>query len=946
MEPATTEFVKAVIAASWQGGLVILLILLVRPVLGVWVPARWRYLLWTLALIRLLVPAFLLPPTPVSFQNVPAVQNPLERAELAIEGTAIRPPISREHISQGPGEGELAGLEPLIVSPTAQSGNRFWKIAALLWAAGAATLGAFVLVATFALHRRLRRDGGSVSDEVARIWEDCCSQLSLRDAPRLVVTRFVESPALLGVFRPLLLIPRRALPTFSRENWEHVFMHELAHYRLRDHWTQALQIVALCAHWFNPLVWIGFRYLRADRELAADEWALRNLREGSAMAYGSTLLKILSPRAATSFRPSLIGIGESAEQLKNRLRRIGAFAPRRAIGTAAGAAVSLILAVVVLGRQLNDADLSAYAGLEPAQIFVMAAANGDLAVMRRMLDEEVDINSKAGLSGEQTALAAAAAANQLEAVRLLLTKGAELKANNAPSPALVAALEHGWPECARYLSSKGATCEASLLAAANGDLAAIERALAAGRDAESLKQLRAIAAVNGRTEVFSRLFDVIRTTHDLEHWELGREVVARTIARGHREVIESMITRLVFVHYPSVMRLAGATAQNQGMREWLAAKGVEVPAYSDGERLIDGVERQNLPEMRRLLDAGVDANFRGESSWTALTRASITGHEAGVKLLLERGADPNTVKHPGSDYTPLCFAKTTRIADMLFAAGAKLDAELYGGTAHQIHYPTSHGPAAVVKWFLDHGVDPTKVKTSDEPTLLFGARSAEIVQMLLEKGVSVTPVDQLQGRTALHHLEYRKDPAKVAEVLLRFVANPNARDKYGTTPLHTAPDGLTIDVLVKAGADLTVKDDAGNSVFVCRRADQRGRIETLRRLGLPSDLKTDGEKLLQCAIMDDQRALAKELLDRGLIPAARFEAGTYPEFSALSAAIMGAKHEIALMLRAAGAKDVGELSEAAARGDIPRMEALLAAGANVNEQAGSGETPLWFAVHR
>src|SRR5689334_17962469 len=77
---ATSDPLQAVLEASWQGSLVILFILLVRPLLGLRVPPRWRTWLWALVLVRLLVPAFLLPPSPASIQNIRAVDRPFEVA--------------------------------------------------------------------------------------------------------------------------------------------------------------------------------------------------------------------------------------------------------------------------------------------------------------------------------------------------------------------------------------------------------------------------------------------------------------------------------------------------------------------------------------------------------------------------------------------------------------------------------------------------------------------------------------------------------------------------------------------------------------------------------------------------------------------------------------------------------------------------------------------------
>src|SRR5271156_1555841 len=83
--PGTVPLLKAILAASWQGSLVIALILLVRPLFGFRVAARWRYFLWTLVLLRLLVPALLLPPSPATRRNIPVVDRPLEEASLAFD---------------------------------------------------------------------------------------------------------------------------------------------------------------------------------------------------------------------------------------------------------------------------------------------------------------------------------------------------------------------------------------------------------------------------------------------------------------------------------------------------------------------------------------------------------------------------------------------------------------------------------------------------------------------------------------------------------------------------------------------------------------------------------------------------------------------------------------------------------------------------------------------
>ena len=111
-------------------------------------------------------------------------------------------------------------------------------------------------------------------------------------------------------------------------------------------------LAAWCVHWFNPVVSLGFRRLRADRELAADEWALKHLETARVLAYGRTLFKTVANRPGRfPFQPAMIGISEDGAQMKQRLQRIASFLPtRRVFGSLAGLGALLLLAGVVLGQ--------------------------------------------------------------------------------------------------------------------------------------------------------------------------------------------------------------------------------------------------------------------------------------------------------------------------------------------------------------------------------------------------------------------------------------------------------------------------------------------------------------------------------------------------------------------------------------------------------------------
>lgn len=99
------------------------------------------------------------------------------------------------------------------------------------------------------------------------------------DIPAIAAIEVRSSPGLLepgvvGLFRPILLLPAGIVERLTSPQLEAVLAHELCHLRRRDNVTSAIHMAVEAVFWFHPLVWwIGARLVE-ERERACDEAVL------------------------------------------------------------------------------------------------------------------------------------------------------------------------------------------------------------------------------------------------------------------------------------------------------------------------------------------------------------------------------------------------------------------------------------------------------------------------------------------------------------------------------------------------------------------------------------------------------------------------------------------------------------------------------------------------
>lgn len=330
-----------VLVASCKATVLMAVVLVCRRMLADRISPRTRNVLWLVVLVSLLLPVGINVPLRVGPAPPVAVTMQVVTPESAAVSTTDSQRLNPDPLLLETGSSE-ASLP--VVADVSVRRVQLQSWLALLWAAGVMALAA---VLAWSLYRswRIATRGARVTDRLAQILAQCESQIGPRRPVRLFESADIATPAVLGWWRPALLLPRGLAQRFSDARLRYLFLHELAHVQRHDILVNWFAAVAQVLHWFNPLVWHSLRMMRADMEQACDARVLGCLSSSEHADYGQTLIDVLDvfpgPPPARG-----LGVIESHAQLKERIVMITRFGSRRALPPVIAGALLLLLASI------------------------------------------------------------------------------------------------------------------------------------------------------------------------------------------------------------------------------------------------------------------------------------------------------------------------------------------------------------------------------------------------------------------------------------------------------------------------------------------------------------------------------------------------------------------------------------------------------------------------
>lgn len=146
-------------------------------------------------------------------------------------------------------------------------------------------------------------------------------ELSIKKDIKLVINNYVNTPAIIGIIKPKILLPVNMM-SLKDDDIYHIFMHELAHYKRKDNIINLVLLIVQHIHWFNPFIKYVLNGIREDMELATDEKVLERLEIKDHKSYGITLLNVVSSMNKNYIKVDLIGMARNKKEMEKRIMNI------------------------------------------------------------------------------------------------------------------------------------------------------------------------------------------------------------------------------------------------------------------------------------------------------------------------------------------------------------------------------------------------------------------------------------------------------------------------------------------------------------------------------------------------------------------------------------------------------------------------------------------------
>ena len=355
-----SEAVRILLIMSLSGSAVALLLFILKPIIRNKLPKSAQYYLWLVVIAVYLVPFSCFVKVPTNNITIPSISEIVHenvvtgyeyQEQEMLRRTGHSGQLSRKDFAQMSSE-ELKRTADVFAETDKTRIFLNWLLFSIP-IIGFINVFIGIIAENGRFIRKIKKSNTSAEARDIEVLKELCKDSG---APRLYRNTSASTPLLIGLYRPMIVLPDRE---YTDAQLRFVLLHELIHYHRKDIVIKCLSAIACAVHWYNPIAWFVRRKINRACELACDEAVIRSLDAEGKQNYGDTLIYV----ATDSKTPHTVlstTMCEEKKALKERLHSIMKSRKHTRIATAVSVLLIAvaILAACVLGASAERAQES------------------------------------------------------------------------------------------------------------------------------------------------------------------------------------------------------------------------------------------------------------------------------------------------------------------------------------------------------------------------------------------------------------------------------------------------------------------------------------------------------------------------------------------------------------------------------------------------------------
>lgn len=277
------DLFSQILNMTLTGSIVIVVVIAVRACLGR-LPKIFSYALWSVVLFRLLCPVSLSAPGSLLQLLQPQIKETSDTVSVVSYLPAAEDLPEFEYV---------AAVTPEAQSDFTDQSLSAGQICGMIWICGASGMILYGTAQYLQLRRRLLG--------------------AIRHSGNIYLADHIDTAFVMGILSPKIYLPSY-VPMQERK---FILAHERHHIRRGDHIIKMLAYLALCIHWFNPMVWFAFILAGKDMEMSCDEAVIRHFGSQIRAEYSASLLRLAAHRKPVPGMPLAFGEGDTKGRIMN-----------------------------------------------------------------------------------------------------------------------------------------------------------------------------------------------------------------------------------------------------------------------------------------------------------------------------------------------------------------------------------------------------------------------------------------------------------------------------------------------------------------------------------------------------------------------------------------------------------------------------------------------------